>query len=374
MEYTKFIGLDVHKKTVVIAVADVGRGGEIREYGTIANTGKALEGVVKKLSHGGREKLLWCYEAGPCGYDIYRRINALEQDCQVIASALIPMKAADRVKTDRRDAIMLARLLRAGELTAVTVPDGEQEALRDLCRAREDAKKAELVARQRLLAFLLRHAKTYGGKNWSEQHKRWLSDQKMGEPAQQVVLQEYVQAVEQATERVARLTGQVEDYGKASTLAPEIAAYQAMRGISTIVAATVASELGDLTRFTHPKQVMAFTGLVPSENSSGEKTRRGSITKTGNQHVRRMLVESGWAYRHPARVSRTLLKRQEGLCPEVCEASWRAQLRLCKRYRRLVAQGKPQQVVVTAIARELTAYLWEIATVVKGKQRLAARP
>jgi len=283
---------------------------------------------------------------------------------------LIPMKAGDRVKTDRRDAIMLARLLRAGELTAVKVPDGEQEALRDLCRGREDAKKAELVARQRLLAFLLRHGRTYSGNNWSEPHMRWLADQKMSEPAQQVVLEEYVQAVKQATERVARLTEQVENYGKASAFAPEIAAYQSMRGISTVVAATVASELGDLTRFTHPKQLMAFTGLVPSENSSGEKTRRGSITKTGNQHVRKMLVESAWAYRHPARVSRAILKRQEGLPAEVCEASWRAQLRLCKRYRRLVAQGKPQQVVVTAIARELAAYLWEIARVTKG-QKLA---
>ena len=336
-------------------------------YGTILNTRKALAQLVTTRSAGGRHRVLVAYEAGPCGYALSRQLTAAEQACQVVAPSLISMKAGDRVKTDRRDALRLAKLLRAGELTAVQGPAGEQEALRDLCRAREEVKQAELVARQRLLAVLLRHALSYAGKNGSAAHLRWLADQQLSSPTQQIVFEAYVRTVREATERVARLTQQVTDAAQASSCTPTIRAYQALRGVSTVVATTVAAEVGDLTRFAHPKQLMAFTGLVPSESSSGERRHRGGITKTGNQHVRRMLVEGSWAYRPPARVSKTLLARQDGLPQEVRDIAWRAQLRLCQKYRQLTAQRKPHQVVITAVARELIAYFWEIAQTVQGR-------
>jgi transposase len=284
----------------------------------------------------------------------------------VAAPALIPRRPGDRLKNDRRDALALARLFRAGELTPVKVPDADDEAMRDLTRAREDAVSVERRAKQRTAALLLRHGRIYPGKTaWSRGHWRWLVQQVMDHPAQQIVLQEYLDAVREASARVLRLTGQIRELIPQWRRAPWVAAYQALRGVSLIVAATVVAEVGDLSRFTNPKELMAYLGLVPSEHSSGATVRRGHITKTGNGHARRVLVEAAWAYRLRARVTRPLLQRQEGLPESIRQISWKAQLRLCTRYRRFLARGKAKQTIVTAIARELAAFIWAIGQAVE---------
>jgi transposase len=360
-QYSTFVGMDVHKNSIEIAIAQRGRDGEVRNFGKIDGTLDALDKVVRKLvSKGG--PLHFVYEAGPCGYEIYRHLTGKGYDCSVVAPSRIPKKSGDRIKNDRRDACKLARLDRAGELTPVYVPFTEDEAIRDLTRAREDAKIDEKKSKQRLLSFLLRYGLRYTGKKtWSKAHIRWLSDIKMPHPSQQIVLQEYIDTITECSLRVHRLTEQIRQMLPQWRMFPVVKALQALRGVSLIVSATTIAEVGDLKRFENPTELMSYLGLVPSEHSSGEKTRRGSITKSGNGHVRRVLVEAAWAYRLPARVSRVLLKRQEGLPQEVCEISWKAQVRLCSRYRRLWAKGKPKQVIVTAIARELCAFMWAIA-------------
>lgn len=360
-QYSTFVGMDVHKNLIEIAIAQRGRHGEVRNYGKIDGTLEALDKVVRKLvSTGG--PLHFVYEAGPCGYEIYRHLTAKGYDCSVVAPSRIPKKSGDRIKNDRRDARMLARLDRAGELTPVYVPFAEDEAIRDLTRAREDAKLDEKKSKQRLLSFLLRYGLRYTGKKpWSQAHIRWLSDIKMPHPSQQIVLQEYIDTIAECSRRVHRLTEQIRQMLPKWRMFPVVKALQAFRGVSLIVSSTTIAEVGDLKRFENPTELMSYLGLVPSEHSSGEKTRRGSITKSGNGHVRRVLVEAAWAYRLPARVSRVLLKRQEGLSKEVREISWKAQVRLCSRYRRLWAKGKPKQVIVTAIARELCAFMWAVA-------------
>ena len=306
------------------------------------------------------------YEAGPTGYGLQRALSQHGYHCQVIAPSLIPKRAGDRVKTDRRDAVNLARLERAGELTAVYVPQVEDEAMRDLSRAREDAKRAETRARQQLLALLLRHGLKYSGKTaWSQPHLRWLARIKLPQPAQQIAFQEYVDAITEAAARVERLITQIRMLLPEWRMAPVVEALQALRGVSLVTAVITVAEIGDLTRFTNPRQLMAYLGLVPSEHSSGSRRRLGAITKAGNSHLRRVLVESAWAYRLPARVTRIIRLRQEQLPKPVCEIAWRAQLRLCARYRRLTLKGKTKQVVVTAIARELAAFMWAIALEVK---------
>ena len=360
-----YIGMDVHKESVEIAIAEEGSQ-EVRRYGRIDGKAESLAGVVRKLVASGKE-LRFVYEAGPCGYYLYRQLKERGLACKVVAPSMVPKKSGDRIKTDRRDAVNLARLERAGELTAVHVPEPEDEAMRDLSRAREAAKRAETQARHQLQGLLLRHGLKYGGKTpWSKAHWLWLADVKLPQPAQQIVFQEYVDAISEAQSREERLVTQIRTLLPQWRLAPVVQALQALRGVSLVTAVIMVAEVGDLRRFTKPRQLMAYLGLVPSEHSSGARRRLGAITKAGNSHVRRVLVESAWAYRLPARVSRIIRQRQEQLAKPVCEIAWQAQLRLCARYRRLTLKGKPKQVVVTAIARELAAFMWAIASQVPG--------
>lgn len=357
-----YVGLDVHKNSMDIAIAATD--GEVRHYGRIGGELKDLDKVIRKLQSKGLD-LHFAYEAGPCGYQVYRHLTAKGYRCLVAAPALIPRRPGDRIKCDRRDALTLARLFRAGELTGIRVPDADDEAMRDLTRAREDAVSVERRAKQRTAAFLLRHGCRYPGKStWGRGHWSWLLKQVMEHPAQQIVLQEYLDAVKEASYRVERITGQIRELVPQWRRAPFVAAYQALRGVQLITAATVVAEVGDLSRFHNPKELMAYLGLVPSEHSSGTSVRRGRITKAGNGHARRVLVEAAWAYRLRARVTRPLLQRQEGLPENIRLIAWKAQLRLCARYRRFLARGKAKQTIVTAIARELAAFFWSISQVV----------
>lgn len=346
MASMKYVGLDVQKDSIAVAVAEAGRD-EVRYYGTIVMSPEALRQLVGRL--GPIETLQFAYEAGPCGYGVYRTLAALGAACLVAAPSLI------------RDASSVARLHRAGELTGVWVPDEQQEAMRDLTRAREDAKHAETHARQRLGAFLLRHGQRFAGRTrWTPAYFAWLETLCFSQPVRHVVLEEYRQAVEGATARVTRLTAQLATVVPAWTPAPQVQALQSLRGVSLVVASTVMAELGSLRRFDHPKELMAYIGVVPSEASSGARVRRGPITKTGNGHVRRVLIEAAWAYRHPPRRTHALRRRQAGQPDVVTAIAWRAQLRLCGRYQRLAQRGKIKQQIVTAVARELIAFMWEI--------------
>ena len=355
-----YVGLDVHKDAVVVAIAEGGIRGEVREYGRIANTATALDRLIRKLGDGG-VRLRFCYEAGPCGYGIQRHVSTHGHECVVVAPSLIPRRAGDRVKTDRRDAASLARLHRAGELTAVWVPDPGHEAMRDLVRARLDAVHALRRARQQLSGFLLRQGCHYGRPAWTKLHRRWLAGLKFKQAVHHLVLEDYIQTIEAAEARRDRLTAQIEAILPDWTLAPVVAALQTMRGIALVNAATLIAELGDLSRFANPRQLMAYLGLVPSEHSSGTSIKRGGLTKAGNSAARRLLIEAAWCYRFPARVSRELLIRQESQPKPIREIAWKAQLRLCARYRRLARTGKPANVVTAAIARELTGFIWAIA-------------
>ena len=356
----KYVGLDVHKDGIVVAVAEGGERGEVREYGRIANTPAALRRLACKLGQQGVE-LRFCYEAGPCGYGIQRQLSALGHECIVAAPSLIPKRPGDRVKTDRRDAASLAKLHRAGELTAVWVPDPGHEAMRDLVRARLDAVRALRRARQQLSGFLLRQGCHYGRPAWTKLYRRWLAGLKFEQAVHHIVLEDYIEAVEAAEARRDRLTAQIAAMLPDWTLAPVVAALQTMRGMALVNAATLVAELGDLSRFANPRQLMAYLGLVPSEHSSGASVKRGGLTKAGNSAARRLLIEAAWTYRFPARVSRELRLRQEEQPRPIREIAWKAQLRLCARYRKLARSGKPANVVTAAIARELAGFVWAIA-------------
>jgi transposase len=360
--YAAFVGLDVHKDTIAVAVALPGRG--TPEYrGEIVHEPKVVRKWLDQLS---REfdgvMLLFCYEAGPCGYGLYRQLLEAGHACQVVAPSLIPKKPGERIKTDRRDALKLARLLRAGDLTAVWVPDTEQEAMRDLTRARDDMKSQERKARQQLNAFLLRrgHHWPSGKKRWTKIHFSWLESIPFEQPWLQIVLQEYIGAVKAATQRVDDLTDQLMQALPGWSLAPVVDSLVALRGIDKLAATVLLAELGDISRFDSPKQLMAYLGLVPSEHSTGSRRRQGAITLTGNGHARRMLVECAWSYRFPARQTMHLKRKAETASPEAKAIAWRAQKRLCGRYRQLSQAGKNIKLVCVAIARELVGFLWDI--------------
>lgn len=356
----RYVGLDAHADTIAVAVAEAG--GEVRALGTIPNTEDAIRRLVKRL--GRRDELRACYEAGPTGYVLYWQLAACGVHCDVVAPTLTPTKAGDRVKTDRRDAAKLARSYRSGDLTPVWVPDAATEALRDLVRAREAAKRDQLRARHRLSKFLLRHGRRPPPrtKPWTVAHRAWLATVRFTQPAQEATLLDYQTEVEHATDRLGRLertlTAVLETAPPA--LRTLIAGLQALRGVALLTAATVAAEVGSLTRFAHPRQLMGYSGAVPCEHSSGTRTRRGHITKTGNAHLRRVLIEAAWAYRHRPARGYTLRRRQAELSEGVKAIAWKAQHRLHDRYRRLVARGKPHPQAITAIARELLGFMWAI--------------
>jgi transposase len=316
---------------------------------------------VRKL-HSKATHLVFVYEAGPCGYWLYRYLVKKGHVCWVVAPSLIPTKAGDRMNTDRRDAVPLALLMRSGDLTPVYVPKVEDEAMRDLTRAREDTLRDLKAAKFRLKAFWLRYDIRYTGRaTRGPAHLRWLSEVVCPTSAQQIVFQEYVRAANEHAERLQRLEQELQEQVKAWRLHPVVEALQALRGVQFTVAVTTVAELGDLTRFDNPRQLMKFLGLIPSEYSSAERRWEGSITKAGNTHARRALVEGAWAYRYPAKVSRHLQLRLETQPKAIQEISWKAQVRLCKRYRRLIARGKHANQVVVAIARELVGFMWAIA-------------
>lgn len=362
----RFVGLDQHAATIAVAVAESGRGGEVRSLGTIANRPEAIRKLVAKL--GSPETLRFCYEAGPCGYGLYWQLVQLGAQCEVIAPTLIPTKPGERVKTDRLDAEKLARCHRSGDLTPVWVPSPEHEALRDLVRAREAAKEDQLRARNRLSKFLLRHGRYRPDKSaaWSTRHLAWLKTVKFEHRAQEMTFVDYLSEVEHAKERIGRLENAIREaiaHAPASMQAV-IAALEALRGVKTLTAVTVVAEIGQFSRFATAPQLMGFVGLVPSEHSTGGpgKAHRGGITKTGNAHVRRVVVESAWAYRHRPCVAGDLARRTKLASEESKAVAWKAQHRLHARYWKLSAAGKSVPKVVTAVARELLGFMWAIGT------------
>lgn len=363
-----FVGIDVAKVRNAIAVADGERGGEVRYIGEVDASDDSMRRAVKQIA-AKYDDVLFCYEAGPTGYGLHRLIRSLGFDCMVVAPSLIPRRPGDHVKNNRRDAIGLAKLLRAGELTAVWVPDKGHEAMRDLVRARAAAVETLRVHRQQVSALMLRHGRQFPRKTtWTRSYLRWLQEQKFDHPAHQIVLQEAVEAVRLSTERLGRLEQSIEEFLPTWSLAPLVRALEALRGVSTIVAVTFVTEVGDLRRFDSPRQLMGYLGLVPSERSTGETVRRGPITKAGNGRVRHMLVESAWTYRHPPRVGRVKLYKLEQAPPKVREIAWKAQARLTSRYRALCARGKRPTVICTAIARELAGFMWAVGREVQPAQ------
>ena len=367
MSNVRFIGLDVHAETIAVAAAEPA--GEVRSLGVIPNRIESIRKLVKKL--GPVKQLRVCYEAGPTGYVVYWQLTALGVKCEVVAPTLVPVKAGDRVKTDRRDALKLARSYRAGDLTPVWVPDAAHEALRDLVRAREAAKKDQLRARHRLGKFLLRHGRRPPTvmKAWTQAHLTWVkSAVRFDQAAQEATLLDYIHEVDHVAARIER--SRPRSTRPSTGAAPHARgdrSLQALRGIALVTAVTIAAEVGELSRFAKPRQLMGYSGAVASEDSSGQRTRRGGITKAGNAHLRRVIVEAAWAYRYRPAVGAALRKRQAPVSAEVKEIAWKAQHRLHGRYRALTARGKCKQQVVTAIGRELLGFVWAIGVHVESQ-------
>lgn len=363
---TVFVGIDAAKLRHAVAVAEPGRNGEVRYIGEVEASAEAVRKLLIRLAarHG---RLHVCYEAGPTGYGLYRQVVALGHVCTVVAPSLIPRKPGDRIKTNRRDAVALARLLRAGELTAVWVPDEAHEAMRDLVRAREAAVDDLRRKRQAISSMLLKHGRAFPGKTtWGARHERWLAEQAFDHAAQQVVLQELLLAARHAKERLERIEVAIVEFMPQWSLAPLVEALQALRGIRLPTAAAIVAEIGDLRRFDSARQFMGYLGLVPGERSTGETVRRLGITKAGNGRIRRALVESAWTYRHAPRLGTRRHYQQRAVSAQVRDIAHRAEARLCARYRALSARGKKLTVAVTAIARELAGFIWAIGREVKA--------
>jgi transposase len=355
------VGMDVHKNSISIALAETSGNNEIRHYGRIGGTMTALDMLVKTLVAKGM-KPRFVYEAGPCGYEIYRHLTKKGFQCKVIAPSLTPRKAGDRIKNDTRDALTLARLERSGDLTEVIVPSEEDEAMRDLTRARQDAVKAQTTARQQLKSFLLRQGKRCPGtENWGEAHMRWITGISIELPVLKIVLCDYIDTVITCTDRVKKLDEEITRMLPAWKMAPVVSALQAMRGIGPVTASAIAAETGDMNRFPSPGAYMAFIGIIPSEHSTGDKILRGRITKTGNSHLRYALIEAAKQYSHKAAITKTLKKRQENLPRNVTLIAWKAQKRLCRRFLALVMRGKHRNITAVAIARELAGFVWALA-------------
>jgi transposase len=367
-----YVAFDTSKSRNAVAIADAGRAGEVRFLGEIENTEAAVAKLVRKLAtkYG---RLTFCYEAGPTGYGLYRQIKRLGHACMVVAPSLIPRKPGDRVKTNRRDALSLVKQLRAGDLTAVWVPDARHEAMRDLTRARETAVEDLRRKRQQVSAFLLRQGLHYPSERaWTKTHRNWLASQKLEHVEQRIAFEEMLLAMRQAQERIERLEQAIRLAVPDWSLAEVVTALMAMRGMEFISATAFLAEIGDLSRFATPRELMAYLGLVPSEASTGDKVKRGHITKAGNRRARRILVECSWSYQHPPRVGKEKQERVAAAPPAVREIAWKAQCRLTARYRALIRKGKLKTVAVTAVARELSAFIWAINREI-ANSRVAAR-